>query len=191
MQLFNFIRADLNAHRPKPQGFSLPVPSTSFDPIASTELRFPKSLYLIQPLFGSYELNPVALSAQASVSVPEGLNLDAWIVTPPREVVPAAEELPEKKIKKGKKGKAKEMDGSSLMSGRKRLKQEKNGDLLTPAEPEIETPEEQAERARVRVHLDIVLGFNVDASVLFSAKPSDWRNFEMTHTTSSMIGSPN
>ncbi|KAF8240817.1 Ap3d1 protein [Tricholoma matsutake] len=148
LQLFNFIRADLNAHRPKPQGFSLPVPSTSFDPIASTELRFPKSLYLIQPLFGSYELNPVALSAQASVSVPEGLNLDAWIVTPPREVVPAAEELPEKKIKKGKKGKAKEMDGSSLMSGRKRLKQEKNGDLLTPAEPEIETPEEQAERAR-------------------------------------------
>ena len=152
MQLFNFIQADLNAHRSKSQaslGFSSPVPSTSSsDAIGSTEPPFPKSLYLIQPLFASYELNPVALNAQASVPVPEGLDLEAWIVPPPREVAPPTEEFRVKKSKKGK-GKGKEVDGSTIQPGKKKRKQEDNGNLLTPADSEIETPEQSAERARV------------------------------------------
>jgi AP-3 complex subunit delta len=191
LQLFNFIQADLNAHRSKAQvssEFSSPVPSTSFDPIASSEPRFPKSLYLIQPLFSTYELNPVALTAQASVPVPDGLDLDAWIVPPPREVAPAGEESSEKKVKRSKKGKGKEVDGTNIKNGRKKRNLEENGDLLIPAEPEIETAEEQAERARVRLPLDLVVLFGVDASFLFSAKQRDWRSFEMTLTTSSMIG---
>ena len=154
LQLFNFIRADLHSHRPKPPttpGFSASGPSTSFDPIEATEPRFPKSLYLIQPLFSTYELNPVAFTAQSSVPIPDGLDLDAWIsVPPPQEAVPAAEEFGERKVKKGKKGKGKEVNDSKPKSAKKRHKEEGNGDFLTPAEPEIETPEEQAERARVR-----------------------------------------
>ena len=45
----------------------------------TSEPHFPKSLYLIQPLFATYPLNPVAPEAQASVAVPKGLDLNAWI----------------------------------------------------------------------------------------------------------------
>ncbi|KAG5654164.1 hypothetical protein H0H81_006876 [Sphagnurus paluster] len=149
LQLFRFIQADLDAHRPKPTasgGFSLSNSSESFEP------RFPKSLYLIQPLSATYELNPVALSAQTSVPVPEGLDLDAWIVPPPREV--PQEQPSEKKTKKVKKGKGKEKEpGDGKVKAKKKQKEEKvellvDGDVLTPAEPEVETPEEIAERAR-------------------------------------------
>jgi AP-3 complex subunit delta len=189
LQLFSFIQADLHAHQSKSQaglGFSSPVPSTSFDPIASIEPRFPKSLYLIQPLFSSYELNPVAPNAQASVPIPEGLDLDAWIVPPPREVASAAEESLGKKIKRSKKGKGKEGDGNDLKHSRKKRTHQENGGQLTQTEPEIETPEEQAERARVRLLLDLVVV--CDANLLFSAKQNGWRYFEMILTISSMIG---
>jgi AP-3 complex subunit delta-1 len=149
LQLFHFIQADLNAHKPKsPPGFSTPGPSSSTEDLANTEPRFPKSLYLIQPLFATYELNPVALSAQASIPVPEGLDLDAWIVPPPREPVPV-EEAGKKKAKKSKKGKGKEMNGGKINGTKKKLREEEYGDVLTPAEPDVETPEDVAERARV------------------------------------------
>ena len=106
-------------------------------------------MYLIQPLFEAYELNPVALTAQTSVPIPEGLDLDVWITEPPREVVP--EELRERMLKKGKKGKGKDGSGSRVKSGKKRQEAVglvENGDVLTPAEA-AETPEEAAERAKV------------------------------------------
>jgi AP-3 complex subunit delta-1 len=190
LQLFNFIQADLNAYRIKPQtspGFS--ATATSFDPIAPAEPHFPKSLYLIQPLFTSYELNPVALAAQASVPVPEGLDLDAWIAPPPRESTPALEESSERRPKKSKKGKGKEVDGSIPRSGRKKHKEQENGNLLTPAS-ETETPEEQAERARVRTRLELLELFGADTACLFSAKQNDWNSFETTRTTSSTISLP-
>ncbi|KAG6817562.1 hypothetical protein H0H87_006939 [Tephrocybe sp. NHM501043] len=143
LQLFRFIQADLESHRPKPP----PTPgfSTELEQI-SPEPRFPKSLYLIEPLSDTYELNPVATSAQASVPIPEGLDLDAWIVPPPKEVV--YEQPPERK-KKSKKGKDKEVGDSKVKGIKKKKKTEvESGDVLAPAEEEIETPEEKAERAR-------------------------------------------
>ncbi|KAJ7170232.1 Ap3d1 protein [Mycena filopes] len=115
LQLFSFINADLNAYRPKPVD----------NPFAEA---FPKSLYLLEPLHGAYELNPVALAAQASVPIPEGLDLDAWIA------------------RKAKKGKAKEVNGTKVKSGKKKHKEEGNGVALTPPEDDIETPERALER---------------------------------------------
>jgi len=111
-------------------------------------------LYLISPLFSSHELHPVAPAAQASVPVPEGLDLDAWIV-PDMEEKPVLglevdEEIVDRK-KKGKKGKEREKDGSGkVKKGSKKRKEERNdygyGDTLAPAPDE--TPEEKAERER-------------------------------------------
>ncbi|KAF9469633.1 Ap3d1 protein [Collybia nuda] len=149
VQLFHFIKTDLNGHRPKSSpaaSFSAPGPSSSTEHLNDMEPRFPKSLYLIQPLFTTYELGPVALSAQESIYVPEGLDLDAWIVPPPREVAPV-EEVGEKK-KKSKKGKGKETDGGKVKNTKKKVREDDYGDVLIPLEPDIETPEEIAERAK-------------------------------------------
>ncbi|KAJ7597757.1 adaptin N terminal region-domain-containing protein [Mycena floridula] len=149
IQLFNFIRADLNAYHPKPET-AFDDTSSSFDPIA--EPRFPKSLYLIQPLFNAYSLNPVAANAQASVPVPDELDLDAWIVPPPPEPV-----VEKKKVKKPKKGKDKEVNGSASLSNgkKKRIEDDEDGygpqevtDRLIPAFPAKQTPEEREESAR-------------------------------------------
>lgn len=156
LQLCRFIQADLDTFRPKlstTPSFSTPEAlSSSFDYAApTTDPNFPKSLYLIQPLFEAYELNPVALTAQASVPIPEGLDLDLWITEPPREVVPEGQG--EQTVKKGKKGKGKDGSGNRVKSGKKRQKaveMTENGDVLIPAE--AETPEEAAERAKVNHH---------------------------------------
>ena len=95
LQLFRFIDADLNSFRPKISSLDLPDDNVSgFAP--EDDLHFPKSLYLIQPL-SSYQLNPVAKVAQASVPVPEGLDLDAWIVHPPEDPVQDGPESTERK----------------------------------------------------------------------------------------------
>lgn len=44
------------------------------------EPDYPKSLFLLQPLFSAHELNAVGSSAQAAVPIPEGLDLDRDIV---------------------------------------------------------------------------------------------------------------
>ncbi|KAF8665329.1 hypothetical protein AX16_000348 [Volvariella volvacea WC 439] len=151
LQLFKFIQADINSFKPKPTA----GPSSSFDPIPTTEPYYPKSLFLIQPLFSAYDLNPVALNAQASVPIPDGLDLDAWIVPPPKEPDPAPV-VSEGKTKKSKKGKekAKEKDINGLSRGKKKKRDKENDHeiidsphvVLTPAEEE--TPEERAERER-------------------------------------------
>jgi AP-3 complex subunit delta-1 len=81
VQLFNFIRSDLASHRPPGPDLtaSLPVDEPNQNP------AYPKSLLLINPLFSVYELNSVNVAAQESIPVPESLDLDAWIVPPPRE----------------------------------------------------------------------------------------------------------
>lgn len=148
LQLFTFISADLNAYRPKPQSStpSLAGPS-SIDVVPLDEPRFPKSLYLIRPLFSEYELNPVALHAQASVPVPEGLDLDAWIVQPFQEEY----HHEERKAKKVKKGKGKELNGKKAKGKRREIEQEELDEdriVLAPVEPEYETAEEIVERER-------------------------------------------
>jgi len=111
----------------------------------TTEPEFPKSLYLIRPLVSAYPLNPVASTAQANVPIPEGLDLDKWIVPPPKNVVPtsATEEEERGRRPRKKKGKQKEANGKVKGRHTSKLLQE---DALTPAP---ETEEEKAERERV------------------------------------------
>ncbi|KAJ7070698.1 adaptin N terminal region-domain-containing protein [Mycena amicta] len=145
LQLFNFIQADMTAYKPKPANNPFAEASSSFDPIASPEPRFPKSLFLLQPLHSAYELNPVALLAQASVPVPEGLDLDVWFVAPPPE--PVVE--PEVKARKGGKGKGKGKEVNGSKSKSKKKADDGNGVVLTPLQDEAEnTPETAEERER-------------------------------------------
>ena len=143
--LFAFINADLSQFKPRPtESFAFASGSDGFDP-GTTEPEFPKSLYLILPLVSAHPLNPVASAAQANVPIPEGLDLDKWIVPPPKNVVPTptAEEEERGRRSKKKKGKKKEANGKVKEKPTSKLLQE---DALTPAP---ETEEEKAERERV------------------------------------------
>jgi AP-3 complex subunit delta-1 len=123
--------------------FASPDDPTTSASAAVVEPRFPKSLYLIGPLFLSYELNPVAPHAHESVPVPEGLDLDAWIVPP----TPPPPDPLEKKARKSRKGKGKEVNGSvGEKTGKKKRREEVVPDVVV--EPE-ETVEEREERERV------------------------------------------
>jgi len=133
------------------------------------EPRFPKSLYLIQPLFSSYELNPVALHAQESVAVPEGLDLDEWFVPPPRETV--LDDLGEKEKKKTKKGKGKD---TGLSAGKKKkTPRNEQAVVLVPVDTEEESPEDRALREKVQQVPFISEGFALPDAIIFSARPKD------------------
>ncbi|KAF8515768.1 Adaptor protein complex AP-3 delta subunit [Hysterangium stoloniferum] len=145
LQLFTFVKADLSAFKPKVRPLA---PTVEFDnafadaPLPS-EPHFPKSLYLISPLTTSYELNPVAREAQGSVPVPEGLDLDSWIIPPPKEEskLEAAHTAPTKK----KKGKGKE----KAENGEGKAKKQKTK-TISPVNVPEETVDERAERERRR-----------------------------------------
>ncbi|KAI6031280.1 adaptin N terminal region-domain-containing protein [Pisolithus microcarpus] len=155
LQLFAFVKHDLTTYRPKLEPAFSDGYSTSISVFDTPEIdsspAFPKSLYLIHPLFSAYELNPVASAAQASVPVPEGLDLDTWIV--PSMQVPVHDEnesevMVEKKVKKkSKKGKEKESSNGTRSKGMKKKKEDE--EVLVPLE-ESETPEEIAERERLK-----------------------------------------
>ncbi|KAI5998114.1 adaptin N terminal region-domain-containing protein [Pisolithus albus] len=141
LQLFAFVKHDLTTYRPKLEstlsdGYSTTSLSVFDTPEMDSAPAFPKSLYLIHPLFSAYELNPVASAAQASVAVPEGLDLDAWIV--PSMQAPVHEEnesevVVEKKVKKkSKKGKEKESSNGTRSKGTKKKKEDE--EVLVPLE---------------------------------------------------------
>jgi AP-3 complex subunit delta-1 len=147
LQLFNFIRADLASHRPPEAELTaiLPVDEINRNPV------YPKSLLLINPLFSVYELNTVNVAAQDSVPVPESLDLDAWIVPPPREfTLPDAAATDDtqvderratrKKPKSKGKGKGKERGSKAELHG-----PETN---FIPSLGPSETEEERAEREK-------------------------------------------
>ena len=92
----------------------------------------------------------MALTAQASVPVPNGLDLDAWIVPSQREYV-TEEDADDavRKVKKGKKGKGKETNGMKVKAGKRRQREDDPRDAYSPPEPEAETEAERAERERV------------------------------------------
>ena len=146
----------MNAFRPRADlGFDYGEAGTSnFGADASPEPRFPKSLYLVRPLFSAYDMNPVAASAQESVPIPEGLDLDAWIVAPPKEELPVTlqdeDAGAEPKPKKSKKGKGK--DTGTKSKGKKREGAADGADILAPV---AETAEEKVERERVRILIRI------------------------------------
>ncbi|TFK56535.1 Adaptor protein complex AP-3 delta subunit [Heliocybe sulcata] len=152
--LFTFIEADLASYRPaKENGIDFDGDNSSeFSTVVAADPRYPKSLYLLQPLFTSYELNPVAADAQLRVERPEGLDLDTWIVPPPKNPVPDAvvadvEAFLKPKTKKSKKGKGKERamgkDGNSASNGI-------HGEGALGTQP-MESAEEAAERAKRKV----------------------------------------
>jgi AP-3 complex subunit delta-1 len=148
-QLFSFVRADLQSYQPRERPVQRDGFGTPFDDAGtpSGELHFPKSLFLLQPLFTAYELNPVATAAQMSVPVPEGLDIESWIVAPPREerTGPAVElSLGEKKVKKIKKGKEKAGNGGKVKPTKNKAKQE-DGSIESE-----ETAEDKEARNRVR-----------------------------------------
>lgn len=106
VKLFAFIQADLVSFHAEDPAVDTLVDNTNQHP------DYPKSLLLINPLFSAYELNSVNSAAQDSITVPEGIDLDVWIVPPPQELlIPAAaitddlqegEHHPTKKKVKGK-----------------------------------------------------------------------------------------
>ncbi|KAH7930472.1 Adaptor protein complex AP-3 delta subunit [Leucogyrophana mollusca] len=150
LQLFTFIKRDLAAYRPKSGSGYADVGASSFDPVS--EPSYPKSLYLIRPLFSSYELNPVASAAQASVPVPEGLDLDAWIVPSMQESIVNAhsedtDDPAERRTRKSKKGKEKEGASRSKAKSGKKKRDDDPKEVLTPP-VEVETAEEKAEREK-------------------------------------------
>ncbi|KAL4070486.1 adaptin N terminal region-domain-containing protein [Scleroderma citrinum] len=155
LQLFTFIKRDLATYYPKSDSAFTDTSSfiVDFDaPSISSGPSFPKSLYLIHPLCSAYELNPVASAAQTSVPVPDGLDLDAWIVPSMQAPLPDEDEgtgevVGEKKTKKSKKGKEKESVGRTKSKGTKKQKEDEGTEELIPQE-EIETPEEIVERER-------------------------------------------
>lgn len=166
LQLFAFIQRDISIFKSRPEkaAHGDDEDTSSFDPIA--EPHFPKSLYLIRPLFNSHELNPVARAAQTSVPVPEGLDLDAWIVPSQQH---RQEELEDAaaKVKKNKKGKGKETNGTkSAKSGKRRQREEYSPDRYLPVEPDVETAEERAERERVSCRALIYLQLTNSAAQL-------------------------
>ncbi|KIJ53612.1 hypothetical protein M422DRAFT_222276 [Sphaerobolus stellatus SS14] len=146
LQLFAFINADVSSFKPKPKPIApvYEIDDGFIDTPSPSEPEFPKSLYLISPLTTAYELTPVAPEAQESVPVPDGLNLDMWIIPPPKEEV-VQNGVTEKKKKKGK-GKEKAENG---VAKAKKRKDKSLRDSETLQEPE-ETPEEAAERERRR-----------------------------------------
>ena len=112
---------------------------------------YPKSLLLVNPLFSVYELNTVNDAAQDCVPVPESLDLDAWIVPPPREFTqPDAAATDDtqtgegraskKKLKSKGKGKGKERGSKAETHG-------PQTDLIPSLGPS-ETEEERAEREK-------------------------------------------
>ncbi|KAF9245651.1 adaptin N terminal region-domain-containing protein [Melanogaster broomeanus] len=122
--------------------------ASAFDPIAGPS--FPKSLYLIHPLFSTYELAPVASAAQASVPIPDGLDLDAWIVPSMQGSLAEDDEVAERKPKKSKKGKEKALPNQTKAKGGKKKRREDSPPVeLAPQEPE-ETAEEIEERERLK-----------------------------------------
>lgn len=105
---------------------------------------FPKSLYLVHPLVSAYPLNPVASAAQGNVPIPEGLDLDKWIVPPPRNAIPTPTIGEEERGRRPKKkGKKKGVSGKVKERATNKPLQE---DILTP---EPETEKDNVERERV------------------------------------------
>jgi AP-3 complex subunit delta-1 len=152
IQLLTLVKGDLDlfrpemlpTHSPALQGFS-----NEFDDIVSLPIGtppFPKGLLLLRRLVSAYSLRPVATNAQKQVPMPDGLNLDKWIISPPRRAVHDELDGDDKKKKKKKgKGKARAENGV----GRSTLLEE------SPSQP----VEDDAEAAAVRgLDFSITLG---------------------------------
>ncbi|KAI0271465.1 Ap3d1 protein [Gloeopeniophorella convolvens] len=163
VQLLSFIRADLASFRQE-ETDSEPPPAD-----ATKHPAYPKSLLLVNPLFSTYELNPVNTAAQGSVPVPDSLDLDAWIVPPPRELS-APEKASDdaqsgepstskKKVKSKAKGKGKGKEQGSKPATRQAVDARLNPTPSLESPEAAEVAEERIERekrraARLELHRD-------------------------------------
>lgn len=146
MQLFKFIRADLASFRPEDESTASPLSNeTSQNP------TYPKSLLLINPLFSAYELNSVNTAAQDSIPVPESLDLDVWIVPPPREFT-MPEAAPADDTQEGERSSTKKkLKGKGKRKGKERMSQTATLGPQTDPVPSAgppETEEDKAEREK-------------------------------------------
>ena len=82
--LFTLIRSDVGKSAVPNDSDNIPagMPEGFAEDNAETTPKYPKSLFLLLPLFDSYELNPVGYKAQERVSLPDGLDLDTPLVNP-------------------------------------------------------------------------------------------------------------
>jgi len=149
VQLFNFIRADLASHRPE-EVSTVGVPSDE----TNQSPAYPRSLLLINPLSSAYELSSVNIAAQDSIPVPESLDLDAWIVPPPREFT-VPDTVTEDDTQGGERRSAKKKVKSK---GKGKGKEKEKGPKATTRDPQIvlipslapsETEEDRAEHEKV------------------------------------------
>lgn len=140
LQLFAFVKADISAHQVKLQAnVSASDESKS---TAALEPVYPKSLFLVQPLHARI-LRPIPSDAAAGTStskretkvirvpIPEGLNLDAWIVPPPKSAIRLQDEdenaAPSTYMTSGKKKRGKEKTDGSKVKAKSKSKKAKEG----------------------------------------------------------------
>ena len=121
--------------------------TSGFDPIGTIEPHYPKSLYLLKPLFSSYALNPVAAEAQTSIPVLEGLDLEAWIVPEAKpHLLEIEDHEPGVKKKKDRKGKGKDIgERETRRKGKKKVQTNVQEDMTQ------EDIIAQEERAKVTI----------------------------------------
>lgn len=107
------VKGDLDLYQPRPQPLVAVEETPGFDNVfeeipTPQAPVFPKGLLLLRRFFTAYPLRPVAPHAQQQVQIPDGLDLDAWIVAPPKHVTDDGAPGEEKGKKKKKKAKGKE-----------------------------------------------------------------------------------
>lgn len=139
LQLLTFVHKDFMTHRPRSTGFAGPEVSR-FDQI-SFEPDFPKSLYLLRPLFTSYELKPVGKNAQRSVPIPEGLDLSAWVI--PSQEFSQDKEISEELAAKSIKGKHKDASQGKVKKRKKKTTQVEDKEISSREVEEFSLLEQQ------------------------------------------------
>jgi len=173
VQLLNFIDADLRNHQPpKSSDTEIDVPAVeggfeaddADNKDADTNPPYPKSLFLLQPLFTAYELNAVAPQAQYAVPIPEGLDLDRDFV--PGGGFPA--DLDRDEMEEGSEEEDQQQGAFDLGTGggkgmeelrrvlreqeredKERRKGKKSKGKGKKVEGEVASPEERADKERV------------------------------------------
>lgn len=157
-QLLGFVNADLQSHvPPKHVVESIPGMEGGFEAEAKSgaDPSYPKSLYLLEPLFSAHELNSVGYRAQEAVRIPDGLNLDLTIVpnsgfSDEKEDELDTDSEPEEAIDLGHGG------GAGMDELRRVLReQDRSRKGKKKGKKEDETQEERAERLRVSHSIEV------------------------------------
>ena len=171
LQLVSFIDADLRSHQPprKQAQSDIPGIKDGFESDAEDQPSYPKSLFLLPPLFSSYELNAVALQAQSSISAPDGLDLDHDFILgggfPTDMSTDEFDDLSEEEAKEivdlGEVGSKSMKELRNVLrvqeeEDKERRKGKKAKGKERKAEGEVTTAEERVERAKVCLSSNVI-----------------------------------